>query len=70
MANRNEKNVPGPYYVTDACITCGMCAEVAPQNFAVEDLAYVSKQPADDVEKSACEEALSSCPVEAIGNDG
>lgn len=70
MANKNEKNVPGPYYVTDACITCGMCAEVAPQNFVVEDLAYVSKQPESDDEKSSCEEAKSSCPVEAIGNDG
>ena len=70
MANKGEKNVPGPYYVNDACITCGMCAEVAPQNFVVEDVAFVSKQPDSDEEKAACAEAMSSCPVEAIGDDG
>jgi ferredoxin len=31
---------------------------------------FVYKQPADEAERLACEEALTCCPVEAIGNDG
>lgn len=32
--------------------------------------AFVYKQPENDEEKAACEEALEACPVNAIGNDG
>lgn len=32
--------------------------------------AFVYKQPENDKEREACEEALESCPVDAIGNDG
>lgn len=31
---------------------------------------FVYKQPENDEERAMCEEALSCCPVEAIGNDG
>ena len=31
---------------------------------------FVFKQPATEEEKNLCEEALTCCPVEAIGNDG
>jgi ferredoxin len=31
---------------------------------------FVYKQPASDEERAQCEEAMSCCPVEAIGNDG
>lgn len=68
-----EKNITGQYYVDSECIGCGMCHEVAPEYFMLDDAngtAYVGKQPADDSAKSQCEEALTSCPVEAIGNDG
>lgn len=32
--------------------------------------AFVYKQPENDEEKQASEEALEACPVDAIGNDG
>ena len=31
---------------------------------------FVYKQPESDDEKALCDEAMSCCPVEAIGNDG
>ncbi len=31
---------------------------------------FVYKQPENDEERAACDEALSCCPVEAIGTDG
>jgi ferredoxin len=31
---------------------------------------FVYKQPETEEEKTLCDEAMSCCPVEAIGNDG
>jgi ferredoxin len=76
MAEASKKwkqNVPGAFYVDDSCIDCNLCSEIAPANFAVEageGHDFVFKQPADDEELALCKEALESCPVEAIGNDG
>jgi ferredoxin len=36
----------------------------------VDSHAFVYKQPKNNEEKETCEGALSSCPVDAIGNDG
>jgi len=47
--------------------------DTAPENFKMnsdDSYAFVYKQPENDEEKAACEEALENCPVEAIGNDG
>ena len=75
MADKNNKhpeNVPGPYYVDTECINCDACVLAAENHFKLLDdgHAYVFRQPATAEEKEACEEALESCPVEAIGNDG
>ena len=76
MANKNEKvhgNVTGTYYVDNSCISCGMCEETAPKNFKVDDngdFALVFKQPQNEEEQHACEEAKNTCPTEAIGDDG
>lgn len=76
MANkddRNALNVPGPWYVDSACIACGLCVGAAPGNFKFSEdgsTALVFSQPASPAELAASAEALSSCPVEAIGNDG
>jgi ferredoxin len=71
--NKNEKNIGGAFYVDTTCIGCGMCHEIAPEFFIMNGdagLAYVSVQPADDDSVTKCREALDSCPVEAIGDDG
>ena len=76
MADPKEKfddNVPGPYYVDTTCIDCDVCRDTAPLNFTRNDkgqYSYVFKQPETEEERQLCEEALASCPVEAIGNDG
>ncbi len=71
--NRFPENVPGRYYVDSECIECGLCAEIAPSNFSTNvemGYDYVSKQPRNLDEEHRCLEALESCPVEAIGQDG
>jgi ferredoxin len=76
MADRTDKvedNVAGKYYVDSECIDCDVCRETAPNNFRAnedEGYSYVFKQPENDDEEAQCREAMESCPVEAIGDDG
>lgn len=75
MADKNEKNefnVPGKFYVDSQCIGCALCASTAEGLFAISDTgcAYAAKQPASDEETALCTEAMESCPVQAIGDDG
>lgn len=76
MADPTEKqpeNIPGKWYVDVNCIDCDVCRETAPNNFKQEEdngYSYVYKQPENDDELEQCKEALESCPVEAIGEDG
>lgn len=71
--DRVPENVPGQFYVDSTCIDCDVCRDTAPDNFIRSDennYSFVYKQPESPEEVSLCEEALSCCPVEAIGNDG
>ena len=76
MPDRNDRlpeNVPGAFYVDSSCIDCDVCRDTAPENFTRDDerqYSFVYKQPANARELAECEEAMSACPVEAIGNDG
>ncbi len=56
------------YEVSDECIGCRACVEVAGDNFDVNDgnLAYLKKQPEDEKEETLCNEALEVCPVNVI----
>ena len=68
-----EGQAPGRYYVDSNCIDCDVCRETAPSNFEAnedEGFSFVSKQRETDEEEAQCQEALESCPVEAIGDDG
>jgi len=71
--DRVKENVLGAYYVDMQCIDCDVCRDTAPDNFTRSDengYSYVFKQPETEDERELCEEALTACPVEAIGNDG
>jgi ferredoxin len=76
MANKDDKlssNAAGKWYVDSSCIDCDVCRTTAPNNFKAnedEGYSYVYKQPENAEETAQCEEAKSSCPVEAIGDDG
>jgi len=67
------ENVPGKYYISDRCIGCSLCPEIAPANFASnleEGYEYVCKQPVDQAEERLCREAMEICPVDAIADNG
>jgi ferredoxin len=72
-ADKLPDNVPGKYYVDSSCIDCDVCRTTAPNNFKAnedEGYSFVVKQPGNDEEIAQVEEAIESCPVEAIGSDG
>jgi ferredoxin len=71
--DRVGENVLGVYYVDTQCIDCDVCRDTAPDNFTRSDsngYSFVYKQPETEEERELCDEALTACPVEAIGNDG
>ena len=76
MADLDDKladNVPGKWYVDSNCIDCDVCRTTAPNNFEAnedEGYSFVNKQPENDDEIELMDEAMESCPTEAIGNDG
>ena len=73
IEDKLPENVVGKYYVDFQCIDCDVCRDTSPANFTRFDengYSYVYKQPETPEELTLCEEALMSCPVEAIGDDG
>ena len=56
------------YKVSEECINCRACVEVAGDHFKIGDnnIAYLKKQPQNNTEEELCEEALEVCPVDAI----
>lgn len=76
MADPKDKvseNVAGRYYVDAQCIDCDVCRVTAPANFLRDEgkgYSFVFRQPRNAEEEAQCQEAMDSCPVEAIGDDG
>ena len=76
MANPSDRlseNAEGKFYVDSQCIDCDVCRVTAPGNFRRDEekgYSYVFRQPVNAEERAQCEEAMDSCPVEAIGDNG
>lgn len=69
---KNPGNVPGAWYVDSSCIGCSLCAGTAPDIFSMSDdgsSAFVARQPGTGAETELAAQALTDCPVGAIGND-
>ncbi|NLM69283.1 MAG: ferredoxin [Firmicutes bacterium] len=56
-----------PHVDHDLCIGCGLCSEICPDVFEMNDdnLAVV-KEDADCDAAGCCQEAADSCPTDAI----
>ena len=56
----------------DLCTGCGLCEETCPDIFKLnedEDVADIIKKDYDDNDEECIEEAIESCPTEAITTD-
>jgi len=56
------------FVVSDECIGCRACVDVADSNFDMNDdnIAFLKKQPDNTNEENSCRDALETCPVNAI----
>jgi ferredoxin len=72
QAQRHPQSVPGPFYVTEDCLACQACQELAPNNFRYgeDQQSFVFKQPSSAEETEQCQRAVEYCPMEAVRNDG
>lgn len=69
---RLRVNAWGPFYVTDLCDGCGLCAKHAPLNFLRSwDGTYyaVVQQPENVEEVRAMRKAMEACPLRCIRDD-
>lgn len=63
------ENVPGPFFVTEECISCSVCWELAPQfikSHPIHTYAFFYSQPQEKTDLDLCFEALKICPVDCI----
>jgi ferredoxin len=68
---KNPLNVAGRYYVTDDCLACEVCVLDAPNIFRLADgMSYVHRQPETPEEDEQCREAIRTCCVDAIRDNG
>jgi len=76
MIKRLKKNVPGPFYTTGECLSCGAPEDMAPDLLAQLDdenyETYFVKQPTTPEEIERACRAIEVCCVDALrysGND-
>jgi ferredoxin len=56
-------------WIEEGCTACGLCEEICPEVFKVEDLATVIEGVNYDDYEDQIKEAAESCPVEVIKYD-
>lgn len=53
-------------WIEEGCISCGLCAEICPDVFTMEDIAVVIEGVEYNDHETLIKEAAESCPVEVI----
>ena len=66
---KHPQNAEGKFWIDqDECVACGVCYVEAPDNIRLDESvqkSYIFKQPENDAELQAVQEALELCPVSA-----
>jgi ferredoxin len=52
--------------IIEGCISCGLCTEICPEVFSMEDVAVVKSGVDFNKYESEIKESAESCPVEVI----
>lgn len=53
-------------WIVDGCIACGVCADICPEVFELEDQATVKTGVDYSIYEERINEAAADCPVEVI----
>ncbi len=53
-------------WIIDGCTACGLCSDICPEVFQMEDLATVIPGADFNANEASVKEAAESCPVEVI----
>ena len=55
----------------DKCISCGLCSSMCPEIFALDEdnKSELVKNPKTKEEENCAQEAIDTCPVEAISKE-
>ncbi len=53
-------------WIIDGCISCGLCSEICPEVFELEDLAEVKPNADFNTHENGIKESAENCPVEVI----
>lgn len=53
-------------WIIEGCISCGLCSEISPEVFDLEDVAVVKDNADFNGHESEIKEAAESCPTEVI----
>jgi ferredoxin len=53
-------------WIIEGCISCGLCSEICPDVFELEDVAVVKEGVDFNSNESGIIESADSCPVEVI----
>ena len=52
--------------VTDECISCGLCVDMCPEVFEMQEIAQSNVNPVPEELENGVREAADACPVNAI----
>jgi len=61
--------IKAPVIELSECIVCGVCEDVCPSVFRLNDLGYVSVAELSEYPESEVEEAIKNCPADCICRD-
>jgi ferredoxin len=53
-------------WIIEGCISCGLCSEISPDVFEMEDVAVVKSDASYSDNEDGIKESAESCPVEVI----
>ena len=52
------------------CILCGICVDICPAVFKMNDAGFIEVIPSDTYPEDAVDEAIKNCPADCIQWDG
>lgn len=53
-------------WIVEGCISCGLCSDLCPEVFRLEDIAVVNEGADLNANEACIKESAESCPVEVI----